>query len=152
MKKNQYLTRKLLIITLTLFSISGSLYAGKVYKWTDENGVIHYSDIKPTNTSAKSLKIKTGKSNNSRSSAQEQTKKLDETKTQQLATQAQKLQEETNKRENDARCQAVRDNLLKFKENSRIRINENGELRYLSPEEISAKTSEFEKILKDDCS
>jgi len=152
MNKHYSFTHKLLAIALTFFSLTSALYAAEVYKWTDKDGVIHYSDIKPANVTSKNIKIKAGKPSGARTSAQEQAQTLDETKSQQLAVQAQKLQDETDKRENDARCQTLRDNLVKFKENSRIKINDNGTLRYLTPEEISAKTIQFEKMLKNECS
>jgi len=152
MNKRYFFTHKLLAFVLTIFSLTGTLSAGEVYKWTDKNGTIHYSDIQPTNTPSKNIKIKAGKSSKTRTSVQEQAKTLNETKSQQLAIQAQNLQDETYKRENDARCQTLRDNLIKFKENSRIKINDNGTLRFLTPEEINTKTKQYQQILKDECS
>jgi len=49
-------------------------------------------------------------------------KSLNEQETQKLAAQAEKLKGDTLKRENDARCQAIRENLKKIAENSRIKI------------------------------
>jgi len=152
MNKYNCFTHKLLTIALTFFSFTSALYAGQVYKWTDNDGVIHYSDTKPANITSKSLKITTGKSSGTRSSAQEQAQTLNETQSKQLAAQAQNLQDETAKRENDARCQTLRDNLVKFRENSRIKTKENGELRYLTPEEIITKTVQYKKMLEDECS
>lgn len=51
-----------LTIILTLLVLAGPLYAGSVYRWTDENGVVHYSntgipdevveaDVRPEETS-----------------------------------------------------------------------------------------------------
>jgi len=152
MNKHVYFTHKLLAIALAFFSLTGALCAGEVYKWTGKDGTIHYSDKKPANVSSKNIKVNTRKSSGARTSAQEQAQTLNETKSQQLAIQAQKLQDETYTRENDARCQTLRDNLVKFKENSRIKINDNGTLRFLTPEEISAKTKQYQQILKDSCS
>jgi len=152
MNRHYRFTPKLLAIALTFFSLTGALCAGEVYKWTDQDGLIHYSDKKPANATSKNIKIKSGKSSGTRISPQNQAQTLNETKSEQLALQAQKLQDDTYKRENDARCQTLRDNLVKFNENSRIKTKENGELRYLTPEEINNKRVQYEKILKDDCS
>jgi hypothetical protein len=152
MNIHAFFTRKSFAIFIIFTALSSSLLASDVYKWTDAEGTIHYSDKKPSDISSKNMKIKTSKSTNTRISAQEQAQKLDETKSQQLATQAQKLQDDTVKRENDAMCQTLRDNLVKFKENSRIKINENGETRFLTPEEINTKTTEYNKIIEDKCS
>jgi len=151
MNKHVYFTHKLLAIVLVFFSITSALCAGEVYKWTDKDGATHYSDKKPANVASKNIKVNTGKSSGTRTSAQEQAQALNESKSQQLAIQAQNLQDETYKRENDARCQTLRDNLVKFKENSRIKINDNGTLRFLTPEEITAKTKKYQQTLKDDC-
>ncbi|MFT6266685.1 MAG: hypothetical protein ACJAWS_002848 [Oleiphilaceae bacterium] len=145
-------TSKLFAIAVIFTALTSSLFAGEVYKWTDSNGMIHYSDIKPRNVSSKNIKVKAGKSSNTRTSFQEQAQILDKTRSQQLASQAQNLQDDTYKRENDARCQTLRDNLIKFQENNRIKINEDGIVRFLTPEEISAKTKQYNQTLKDSCS
>jgi glutaredoxin len=41
---------------LTLFILSSPVFAG-VYKWTDENGRIHYSDTPPATVKASKLKL-----------------------------------------------------------------------------------------------
>ena len=154
MKTIFYPTKKLSII-LIVFSFllaAPSFAASDVYKWTDDDGTIHYSDKKPKYFESKSLKIKAGRTSRTRRSAQEQANTLNEQETQKLAAQAEKLKGDTLKRENDARCQAIRDNLKKIAENSRIKINDNGELRYLTPEEISTKTKQYQQTLKDKCS
>lgn len=152
MNKYNFFSFKLLAIAVIFWSSATTLFAGEVYKWTDKSGVIHYSDIKPANVESKSIKVKAGKPSGSRSDPQEQASALDETKSQQLADQAKKLQASASKRENEARCQTLRDNLVKFKENSRIKINVDGEIRYLTPEEISSKTIQYEKMLSEECS
>jgi len=154
MKTIFYPTKKLsiILIVFSLLLAAPSFAASDVYKWTDDDGNIHYSDKKPNNIESKSLKIKAGKTDGSRRSAQEQAKTLNEQETQKLAAQAEKLKGDTLKRENDARCQAIRDNLKKIAENSRIKINDNGELRYLTPEEINTKTKQYQQTLKDKCS
>jgi len=147
-------TKKISLILIALFLsvLTPNLLAGGVYKWTDENGVIHYSDIKPNNIESKSLKIKAGNPQSSRSSAQDQVNSLKEKETQKLAAQAQQLQDDTYKRENEARCQVLRENLRKFAENSRIKINDNGKLRFLTPEEINNKKKQYQQTLDDNCS
>ena len=42
--------------------------------------------------------------------------------------------------------------LRKFAENSRIKINDNGKLRFLTPEEINNKKKQYQQTLKDKCS
>jgi len=47
-----------LLLGLSVALLAGSAQAGKVYKWTDRNGVVHYGDRPPeANTAARHLKI-----------------------------------------------------------------------------------------------
>lgn len=134
-----------LLLTLSLTSPLTS--AEGVYKWTDEAGVIHYSDKKPNDVDAKNLKIRGHKTPSSAVSDAA----MEQQKSTQLEAKAQALQESTAARENDAQCQAIRDNLKKIQENSRVKINDNGELRYLSPEEIEEKKNGYQDMLDKHC-
>ncbi len=136
-KVNPAIFTLLSMMTFMTCAFSMNTIAGDVYKWTDEEGIIHYSDIKPNHSASQKMKVSGGKSTKSRLSAQSQVGALDEAKRKQLETQAQKLQDETYARQVEARCQVVRDSLKKFQENSRIKIKEEGAARYLTPEEIA---------------
>jgi len=142
-------------LSFTLFSLiflSLSLSAADVYKWTDESGHIHYSDIKPANISAENLHIKTSKGQKSISSPQKLASALDERKQKALQKQADSLQQNGIKKQNEAKCDIIRANLKKFEVNSRIRIEEDGKLRYLSPDEISKKKTEYQQQVAEFCS
>ncbi len=43
---------------LGLIALSGLAFAGKVYKWVDENGQTHYSSQKPPGQTAETVKIR----------------------------------------------------------------------------------------------
>ena len=55
------------------------------------------------------------------------------------------------KAELDEKCAAIRDNLKKIEENSRIRIEDKGQVRFLSAEEIIEKKQTFQKMLDESC-
>ncbi len=143
-------SRRKLAIALCLTGLSFSAFA-EIYKWTDEQGNTHYSDIKPKNTSSQSLKIKTNTNTASATDPIQASKELSERNEADLEAKAKKLQEETQKRELEAQCEAIRDNIKTIEENSRIRITENNETRYLSPEEIAEKKAKFEADLAQFC-
>ncbi|HCW89719.1 MAG TPA: DUF4124 domain-containing protein, partial [Marinobacter sp.] len=50
-----------------------------------------------------------------------------------------------------AACETARSNLKIIERNSRIRVEENGEQRFLSPEEISQKKQEFRTMVDENC-
>ena len=59
--------------------------------------------------------------------------------------------EEARRKQREANCETARTNLKLIQQNSRIRIEEEGELRYLTPEEIEEQKQQFEKIAEENC-
>lgn len=139
-----------LLGTILLVCLS-PLSSADIYKWTDENGNTHYSDIKPNQTKSETLKIKTGTGNKAAQNPQEASQKLDELNQTELESKAQRLKENTQKRELDAKCEAIRNNLRTIEENSRIKITENNETRFLTQEEIAEKKAKFQQDLQEFC-
>jgi len=152
MKASIQILAKPLILGIALGLCVLSAQAEQVYKWVDENGTIHYSDMKPNNVNAENVRVKTGKSSGSRSSPQSQAQEMSAQQEQALQKKADELQTQAKARENDAQCQLVRDNLKKLQENSRVKVSgEDGEFRYLTPEEINAKKAEYREMLQNFC-
>jgi len=142
----------LAVLFTFLCSLSLNLHSAEVYKWIDDNGEVHYSDRKPNNTSAESLRIRTQKNLQLRKNPIEQAASLDEKQNKALEAKAQKLQRESKKRELNAQCQAIKNNLKTLMEKSRVRIEEEGKLRYLTPDEINKKKTAYQQQIKEFCS
>ena len=140
----------LFFVTSLLFSAPN--HAENVYKWVDEEGRIHYSDIKPNKNNVEEFKVRGNKNTSKGESVFEKTVDLDARKQEELENKAEALQANTERRQQDARCQAIRDNLKKMNENSRIKIMENGETRFLSPEEIDERKNSYQEMLESSCS
>jgi hypothetical protein len=52
------LVRLLPALLAALVAVAGAAHAGKVYKWTDRNGVVHYGDSPPdANAAARNVKV-----------------------------------------------------------------------------------------------
>ena len=135
------------------FSLSGThALAEQVYKWVDEDGRIHYSDIKPNKSNVENVKIRGTKSQAAVGSPIDKAADLDTQKQAELEQKAEALQANAQQRENDERCQALRNNIKKMNEGSRVKISENGELRYLSPEEVAERKASYQKMLDESCS
>ncbi len=146
----QLVQKSLLLTCLTVLPLSA--HAG-VYKWVDENGTVHYSDSHPNNVKAESMKLHgVGGKKGGGGSPQEKANALDAAKQKQLEQQARQLQEETAKRELEAKCQVIRDNLQKIETTSRIGIIENGEKRYLTSDEINSQKEKYKSMLEQECS
>ena len=126
------------------------IHAGKVYKWTDENGTIHYGDKRPEGTKTETLRVEPHNSS-ARASPQDQLKALEEQQERASMTANELKKEDQAKEHTQERCEQAKSNLLTIENNARIRIEENGELRYMTPEEITTKKDEMSKIVEDAC-
>lgn len=146
------LTYTFFITTAVLASsfIAPPSYAGKVYKWTDENGVIHYGDKRPEGAQSETLRVES-KSSAPRTSPQDQLKSLEEKQQKESLAKQEQEKSKKAKEQNQLRCTQAKENLQTIENNARIRIEENGELRYMTPEEITAKKDDMNKIIAEAC-
>lgn len=60
MNQSDRLMRDCLWLALCLLLFSGSVYAGSIYKWTDDEGRVHFSDRKPNNNQTSVIQPKSG--------------------------------------------------------------------------------------------
>ena len=131
-----------LSLTCYLLTTSQAFPApGKVYKWTDEKGQVHFSERPPLGTQTEVVKPQIGHSEpvNYETAAAEKAKE-------------EKAGTEKNALKDPERCEVARQNLEKLKTYVRIRIkDENGEYRFLTPEELTQKTNEASKAIEESC-
>lgn len=144
------------ILTLaTLLALSPAMSLGaSVYKWTDENGVTHFGDRQPTGQSTEQVDIRTGGPSGNqatRRSPQEQMEDIEEGQQQERQNAEETAVEEARRKQREANCETARSNLKILNQNSRIRVEEEGEQRYLSPEEIEEKRQEFQEAEEEYC-
>jgi len=137
--------RLLMMVTgLTILMLnSTNLTAEEVYKWVDAEGVTHYQAHPPKNREAQSIQTKTGHSapikyntNTGKAVAQKVT---DSTPT-------------TASKKDPELCSKAQANLRTLQQHSRVRTtDENGELRYLAPEEIEQRKQNATRIVGEAC-
>lgn len=126
-----------------------SANAGSVYKWTDEEGVVHYGDIRPDNIETQEMKVRVGKGTSAPSTkkdndAENSTTKQDNDSKQELTAEQKKAQEEA--------CKTAKQNLEMMNTYARVRVKDkNGEYRYLTPEEKSKKMAQAQKFVDETC-
>lgn len=140
-----------IITTAILISITNSGHA-EIYKWTDAQGNVHYSDIKPNQSNSEKLSIKTNKTFKETRSPQDASSELDQINQTALEAQAEKLKTESQKRDRENHCNSLRNNLKVLEENSRIKINENDEIRFLTDQEITDKKADYNEQIQELCS
>lgn len=146
------MNRKILTLAVLLVAAPAISSAASVYKWTDENGVTHFGDRQPSGQQAESVSIRTGKrSESNRQSPQERVKALEEREAEKAERQEESAVEEARRKQREANCETARSNLSILQRNSRIRVEGEGEQRYLSEEEIAEQRVKFEEIAEENC-
>ncbi|WP_020410248.1 DUF4124 domain-containing protein [Hahella ganghwensis] len=140
------------ISALVLLGMCLPAYSAGVYKWTDENGVIHYSDQKPGDKSTTQLNVQTGKSSGTRQSVEQQAQQLNEQQELDRIKQQQAEEQAAADKIQEERCHAAKTNMETLTKRARIRIKEEGgEERYLTPEEILERRKKNQSILDEEC-
>ena len=142
-----------MILAVVPLMVPQAATAASVYKWTDENGVTHFGDREPTGKQTERVNIRTGKiSGDPRpKSPQQQLEELETRKAKAAGQREESAAEKARRQQREANCETARSNLDILERNSRIRIEENGEQRYLSPEEIQEQRQKFEDIASENC-
>lgn len=142
------------LILSFFFGLVAVSASAEIYKWTDEDGRIHYSDKKPkAQKDAKQIKVNTGKGSSGNNSNKSSNKPEPNTpeKEQALQQKAEDLSKKQGQQASKEKCDAVRENMAKMTEGARLRINENGQMRFLSPEEIADKRKTYKAFLDENC-
>ncbi|MGP4843827.1 DUF4124 domain-containing protein [Marinobacter sp. 1Y8] len=131
------------------------VHAATVYKWTDEKGVIHFGDKQPIGQKSESVDVRSGtshsNSDDSGSSPQEQLKNLEANQEKAKEDKATARKEEAAQKQRAKNCEIAKKNLVTMTNNARIKVEENGEQRFLTPQEVDEKRDEFNAIVERDC-
>lgn len=144
----------LMLMTMLLIIAPAMAMSASVYKWTDENGVTHFGDRQPVGTSSETLNVRSGTASangNSRPGPQQRLDAIREQQQQEADRQTESAMEEARRKQREANCATARTNLEIIRTNSRIRVQENGEPRYLTPEEIDEQKTKYEEIAAENC-
>ena len=140
-------------LALSIASI-GTLSASEIYKWTDEEGIVHFVD-RPTGAAGEEhLAIRSRPTDPSRVQAAVQA----ETDAQTLSAEANAPQGPTQEellaeaRDRQEQCNKYTGRQVEFTDNRRIyRMDENGERVYYDEEEMAAARSNVDDLVERYC-
>lgn len=146
-------------ITVFAFALSiaagGTLNASEIYKWTDEEGVVHYVDRPTGDASEEHLAIRSRSTNPDRVQAEVQAqadarilRAEEEANAPQGPTQEELLDEA---REREERCNKYTRRQVEFTNNRRIYRMENGERVYYDESEMAVARAEVDGLVKQYC-
>lgn len=147
------MNKRILTLAIILAAAPLATSGASVYKWTDENGVTHFGDRQPTGQQAEQVNVRSGTSSGGQQgqSPQEQLEELEARQADEAEKREESAAEEARRKQREANCETARSNLRILDRNSRIRVEEDGEQRYLSPEEIDEQRQKFQEIADENC-
>lgn len=128
--------------------------AAKLYKWVDSEGNVTYSQKKPPDQKAETIRLR--RSTISSDGAQEKLDALNERAAEQSKDRefAENSVSATREREERmaANCKTARDNMRILKSSSRVQDkDENGEAYFLDEAGIQAKIAQTQQQIEDNC-
>lgn len=143
------------LITAAILCLASSMaWSGTVYKWTDAKGQVHFGDQAPDGVKSEKMSIDTGTAekmanpgldNGSNSPSATEGSNGDSGSKNPSDTAAAEAQRKKN-------CEIAKKNLQVIETHGRIRVKEkSGKYHYLSPKEIQAQKTEYEKVVKQSC-
>ena len=147
-----------LIFTATLIlsvALASAATASEIYKWTDEDGNVHYTDT-PVDGSSERLNIVSRSTDNDRVQTQTQARLDRQSAAAEAAANAPAgpTQEElrAEKKERAEKCSMYRARLTKFTQSRRIyREDEYGEREYLDEAETQKTRDKAEEMVREYC-
>lgn len=125
--------------------------ATTLYKWTDEDGTIHYSERPPTGQT-EFEKVSSNYAPETPAPSQDTQPDGEENDTTEPSAAAPTQPEAEDPAVVAERCAKARKNLEALTSFARIRVQEsNGEFRFLNQDEINQRKMETQALIEDDC-
>ncbi len=152
------MTRLRLFLTVSIAALlaSGMAVAGEIYKWTDEDGSVHYEDRPTGNAGLERMDIVSRSTDNSIVQARLDADRKARAAARQVASEAppeitkEEIRAEQKKRQE--KCQTYRDRLSAFLRSQRLyKEDDSGERQYLNEVEIMAARSRVEGQIQEYC-
>ncbi len=139
----------LLTLGICLFLLSTPSHAAKFYKWTDENGNIHFGDKAPDKSDAESVHINSRAPKPSgKAPAKFGQDDVDEAKEKQAK--AEKDAKEAARRK--TQCDAIRNNMRTLNSGVRVaELDDSGERRFIDDDERASRVKETQAKLDKFC-
>jgi hypothetical protein len=147
--------RSLLLLALIALMMAAGAQAKEVYRWTDENGVVHFSDRKPAEVRDFDLSEVPDSAPATGSSPYGTAPEPDEPsaaeqRREAIAQQKQKAREVNAER--DAQCAAMRDELARLEPSRRVYFtNEQGETERMDDVQRVDRVAELKRAIAANC-
>ena len=153
------MTSFITLITILTLTAVPSTFAGKVYKWVDKDGNVHYSAEKPS-SGAQEMKVKSKPSSSSSKSDSEsddsdKQAKNDSSEEEKVKVSSEKEAMEIEKKNEEIRkknCTIAKRRAATIEQGGRLyEVDEHGERHYWDDDTRRAKMDEAEAQIKEWC-
>ena len=142
------------LVIFCLIMVSLSVNAG-IYRWTDENGTVHYSDQPVKQSDVTELEIDaesragiTGSSGNDR----EREIVLEEFEEERQAREKSREEKRLAQKQKQKRCARAKDDLRRYQTAGAVyKLDQNGERIYYSRDERAAREKKFHRLINKHC-
>jgi Domain of unknown function (DUF4124) len=148
-----------LVLASALVAMPALAQQATVYKWTDEQGVTHYSDQPPVDAASEALPIRYRRTDRAAVQARLKTEETRESAAN-LREEEQDAEEETaaTQREKDlaeraATCKQARERVTNYNQAQKLyKPGPNGDRIYLTDEELDAERADAQRVMEEWCS
>ena len=153
------ITFSLILLAVLTLSLLPTAFAGKVYKWVDKDGSVHYSAEKPA-AASQELKVKSkpsssGEDSETQSSDDDEQAKKEKTEEEKVKVSSEKEAAEVEKRNEEVRkknCSIAKRKAATIEQGGRLyEVDESGERHYWDDDTRRAKMDEAETQIKEWC-
>lgn len=150
--------RLALLCAVTAMTVAGGAMANEIYKWTDENGTVHYGDRPSGAATEERLALTFTRTDNAavqqRVQARvEATAAREEARTAAAQAQEKAAEKEAEAAERAERCDKARARLERYLQSQRLyRMDENGERVYLDDTQLENERQKAEEQITEYCS
>jgi hypothetical protein len=147
------------ILAFALVATPALAQQATVYKWTDEQGVTHYSDQPPVNAASEALPIRYRRTDKGAVQA-----RLKNEETRQGAEDLREAQEDAEEEtaatqrdkdlaERAATCKQARERVTNYNQAQKLyKPGPNGDRVYLTDEELDAERADAQRVMEEWCS
>lgn len=143
--------RRMILACSVLLALSANVNAGQIYKWEDAQGNVHFGSQPPEGQD--STQVNPNISQPKISPAPSKTVADDGAEDEEQKAIDDKVKKDVAKQETERKkyCESARNNLAQLKNNPRVLVEENGQVKRLTEEERQSRIAESEKAIETTC-
>ena len=148
----------LMVTVAVALTAGGSALSGEIYKWTDENGNVHYEDRPLGGDATERVNIVSRSTDNSAVKAsidarRERVAARDEARAERAAADAEAAKAEAEAEDRRQKCSEYRARMESYLQSQRLyREDENGERTYLDERQIQEARAKVQDQIQEYCS